>query len=114
MQLAICGLRVPLPAPRPAPARFQVAQHAQVLPYALHVLQPAMYQAHSKIHMGTHSPTVRQNSVSAVLEGRPVQTLIVRFAAMTGLIVKHARKDFTKMPLAPVLQPQALVHLNIM
>ena len=42
--------------------------------------------------MDRHSPTALQNSVSDVLEEQLVQTLIVRYAIMTGLRVKLARK----------------------
>ena len=42
--------------------------------------------------MDRHSPTALQNSVSDVLEEQLVQTLIVRYATMTGLRAKRARK----------------------
>ena len=84
-----------------------------MLRYALPVLQRITYLAHSKIHMDRHSPTALQNSVSDVLEEQLVQTLIVRYATMTGLRVKRARKDII-ISLVHVLKSLVPTKLNIM
>ena len=80
-----------------------------MLRYALPVLQPVMYQARSKIHMGRHSHTALQNSVLDVLEEQLVQTLTVRYATMTVLRAKRARKAII-VTLAHALKSQVPVQ----